>query len=93
VLTVSDSTFTGDSSQIGGAVYSYDTATLTGGRFTGNAAGQGGAIDNDGGVAGARDVFSKNTAREVGGVAYSTGELGLGRSSGTRPASTAAPST
>jgi predicted outer membrane repeat protein len=71
-LTVTASTFTGGSAQAGGAVYNYNSALLNGSTFTSNRASQGGAIDSDGPVGAADDVFSNNTAREVGGVIYST---------------------
>lgn len=69
-LTVSDSTFSGNSAISGGGIYHYQsTVDLTGSTFSGNSSNSGGAIRNDGGTLTVnRSTFSNNSANSGGGI-------------------------
>ena len=72
-MTVTNGTFTSNSSGNGGAVYNKGTLTVDGGSFTNNSStGVGGAITNSGGTLTVTDVaFSGNRAGTNGGAIYS----------------------
>jgi len=72
-LTVSNSTFTGNSvDSYGGAIFSFDgTVTITDSTFTDNSADAGGAISNSGTVTISNSTFTGNSARGVGGAIFS----------------------
>ncbi|WP_333889508.1 right-handed parallel beta-helix repeat-containing protein [Caldilinea sp.] len=69
-LTVSNSTFSGNSAISGGGIYHYESAVnLTGSTFSGNSADSGGAIRNDAGtLTVTRSTFSDNSANSGGGI-------------------------
>ncbi len=71
--TITDSTFTNNTSATGGAIYNKGTLTVTGGSFEGNGASKvGGAIANSGGNLTLSNVaFSGNHSTNGGGAIYS----------------------
>jgi hypothetical protein len=69
-LTITNSTFYGNSAQSGGVIFTYSPLTITNSTFYGNSAGVGGAITQDGStLTVTNSTFSNNTA---------TGGLGRG---------------
>ena len=68
--TVTNSTFSGNSSDCGGAIYSYDTATVANSTFTNNSSTIGGAIYADSTATVSNSTFRGNTADFYGGAIY-----------------------
>ncbi|XQQ05819.1 MAG: beta strand repeat-containing protein [Leptolyngbya sp. IPPAS B-1204] len=85
-LTVSNSTFTGNSAQgngFGGGIYSDGTLTVSNSTFTGNSAGNpGGAIDNRGTMTVSNSTFTGNRA-SGGGAIDNNGTLTVSNSTFT----------
>ena len=74
-MTVTNSTFTGNTALIGGAIAAGKAVSVTNSTFTGNSAGLGGgAIYSDVGVSVAYSTFTGNTANA--GSAIATGQSG-----------------
>ena len=74
-LTVTDSTFTGNSAQQGGAIWNYGTLTVTNSTFTSNTAtDNGGAIYNNGTLNVTNSSFTNNTTG-YGGAIVNLGTL------------------
>lgn len=74
-MTVTNGTFTGNSSNNGGAVYNKGTLTVDGGSFTNNSStGVGGAVTNSGGTLTVKEAtFEGNRAATTGGAIYTNG--------------------
>jgi len=67
-LTVSNSTFTGNSADQGGAIYTTGITTINNSTFTGNSAGEGGGIQNIGTLTVNDSTFTGNSAVIGGGI-------------------------
>jgi len=80
-LTVTDSTFSGNSAVYGGGIFNYAQLTVTNCTFSGNSAtdgGEGGGIFNSLGSVGITDsIFSNNSAENGGGIFNGEGVLGV----------------
>jgi predicted outer membrane repeat protein len=78
-LTVTNSTFSGNSAQggtaFGGAIFSQGLLTVTNSTFSGNSAGQGGAILNTNMTTVTNSTFSGNSAGNSGGAILANGPL------------------
>ena len=81
-LTVKDSTFNENTSNIGGAIVNYDKLIIEGSIFVQNNAKEwGGAIYNTGNLNIIKTSFDKNNAKEVGGAIYNKGgEVSISKS-------------
>lgn len=67
-VTVSDSTFSGNSAYKGGGIHNHGALTVSSSTFSGNTGGYGGGIFNDSGLTVSGSTFSGNTARSGGGI-------------------------
>ena len=80
-MTINTSSFTGNSSATGGAIYGtgVSTTNITGTNFTSNSAnsGRGGAIYSDGAISVSGGTFTSNTANISGGAIYNNLSLNL----------------
>jgi trimeric autotransporter adhesin len=74
-MTVSNSTFSGNSAPgaYGGGIYNLGTLTVSNSTFSGNSATSGGGIANYGWVAVSNSTFSGNSATALGGAIFSLG--------------------
>ena len=83
-LTVTDSSFNGNSARWGGgAIYSVGEASISGSRFSGNSAEFGGAIYNSdtGSLSVSGSSFNGNAAEYDGGAIFNFGEASISESS------------
>ena len=75
-LTVTNDTFTNNTSGDGGAIYNDGTVTGTNDTFNNNTSyGNGGAIYNSGTLSATNDTFNNNTSDNYGGAIYNSGTL------------------
>ena len=76
-LSVSVSSFGGNSAPNGGAIANWGEASISGSSFSGNSAYEGGAIANDGEASISDSSFSGNSADDKGGAIYNGDEASL----------------
>ena len=81
-LTISNSSFSGNSADSGGAIYNRDgTVSISDSVFSNNTAGWGGAIHNHGELSMVNSSFNGNSADISGGAIFDAGELSIVSSS------------
>jgi CSLREA domain-containing protein len=75
-LTVTNSTFSGNSAYYGGGIYNYGTVSVTNSTFSSNNSLYGGGIFNEGTLTVTNSTFSGNSADYGGGIySYTSGTL------------------
>ncbi len=76
-ISISDSEFSGNSADAGGAIVNSGSISISGSDFSGNSADAGGAIANSGSISISGSDFSGNSADFNGGAIATQGELSI----------------